>query len=86
MPTEELAFENFSENAAQDFLGLVVIVELRDKVDSLLALHVRDETRIIDLRRPIQKRLSWTHDKNGSIQHDWYPKRWCDPSMVRPAR
>ena len=70
MPTEQFAFEDFREHAFEHFLSLFVIVELRDKINSLLALHIRDQTRIIQMRRPIQKRLLWTHDENSSIQHE----------------
>ena len=44
MPTEEFTFEDFSEHAMEHLLTFVVILELRDKVYGLLALHIRDKT------------------------------------------
>jgi len=69
MPTQEFAFEYFSEHATKYLMRFAVIVELRDEVYGLLALHVRHESGIVQLRRPIEKRLLRTHDKNSSIQH-----------------
>ena len=69
MPTEEFAFEHFSEHAAKYIVRFAVIVDLRDQLCGLLAVHIRHEARIIQPCCPIEKGLLRTHDKNSSIQH-----------------
>jgi len=43
MPTEEFAFEHFSEHAAKYIVRFAVIVDLRDQLCGLLAVHIRHE-------------------------------------------
>jgi len=83
MPTEEFAFEHFSEHAAKYIVRFAVIVDLRDQLCGLLAVHIRHEARIIQPCCPIEKGLLRTHDKQlDSTWEAFGPDAACDRSNV----
>jgi len=70
VPTEELALEDFSEYTLENLLRLVVVIELWNKIDGLLAFHIGYKAGIIELCCPVEEWLLGAHNQDGSVQHD----------------
>src|SRR4030095_17093708 len=69
VPAIQLVFEYLPENRLEHLVGVIIVFVLRYEIDGLLARHVRQDSGVVEGRRPIKVRLLGSYDEDCAIEH-----------------